>query len=167
MNERDKEEAWEKYKIKYNIDYATGIDAIGMEEQQTIKIDLYNGIDIGWQARAEIAEKREEELIRERDLAIAHDRQAYPTQWAYDQAFKVLNEYKKENTELKEKVRTLSVEGGHVAWERDDLKKLLNETEKIFTHIMMLDAQDRLEDISGQKIHEAIRNIHKALEDKG
>lgn len=30
------------------------------------------------------------ELIRERDLAVAHDRQPYPTQWAYDQAVAAL-----------------------------------------------------------------------------
>lgn len=36
---------------------------------------------------AEIAE-----LTRERDLAITHDRQPYPTAWAYEQACKALHE---------------------------------------------------------------------------
>ena len=32
------------------------------------------------------------ELTRERDLAITHDRQPYPTAWAYEQACKALHE---------------------------------------------------------------------------
>lgn len=32
-----------------------------------------------------------ERLTEERDLAVAHDRQPYPTQWAYDQACKALH----------------------------------------------------------------------------
>jgi hypothetical protein len=37
-----------------------------------------------------IADTEQAELRRERDLAIAHDRQPYPTAWAYEQACKAL-----------------------------------------------------------------------------
>lgn len=37
-----------------------------------------------------IADAEQAELRRERDLAIAHDRQPYPTAWAYEQACKAL-----------------------------------------------------------------------------
>lgn len=38
-----------------------------------------------------VADTEQAELRRERDLAIAHDRQPYPTAWAYEQACKALN----------------------------------------------------------------------------
>lgn len=38
-----------------------------------------------------IADAEQTELRRERDLAIAHDRQPYPTAWAYEQACKALH----------------------------------------------------------------------------
>jgi hypothetical protein len=36
-------------------------------------------------------------LERERDLAIAHDTQPYPTAWAYEQACKALEKMRQEN----------------------------------------------------------------------
>lgn len=48
--------------------------------------------------RASVTLKRlraeRDEARRERDLAIAHDRQPYPTQWAYDQACKALRKHR-------------------------------------------------------------------------
>lgn len=40
------------------------------------------------------AEQDRDEARRERDLAVAHDRQPYPTQWAYDQACKALEKHR-------------------------------------------------------------------------
>jgi hypothetical protein len=37
------------------------------------------------------AHRQQTELRRDRDLAIAHDRQPYPTAWAYEQACKALH----------------------------------------------------------------------------
>jgi hypothetical protein len=39
-----------------------------------------------------VRDRRMEQLRHERDLAVAHDRQPYPTQWAYDQACAALRE---------------------------------------------------------------------------
>jgi len=39
-------------------------------------------------------DKRIVELEAERDLAVAHDRQPYPTQWAYDQACKAIEKHR-------------------------------------------------------------------------
>lgn len=50
---------------------------------------------------------RDEELAKlreERELAIAHDRQPYPTAWAYEQACKALNEWR-ERAETAERDR--------------------------------------------------------------
>ena len=41
------------------------------------------------------------ELTRERDLAITHDRQPYPTAWAYEQACKALHERDEEIDRLR------------------------------------------------------------------
>lgn len=48
-----------------------------------------------------VADAEQTELRRERDLAIAHDRQPYPTAWAYEQACKAL----RRKTEAIERVR--------------------------------------------------------------
>jgi hypothetical protein len=40
-----------------------------------------------------VADAEQTELRRERDLAIAHDRQPYPTAWAYEQACKARNKH--------------------------------------------------------------------------
>jgi hypothetical protein len=50
-----------------------------------------------------IADAEQAELRRERDLAIAHDRQPYPTAWAYEQACAALNR----KTEQIERVRSV------------------------------------------------------------
>ncbi|MEU9470470.1 hypothetical protein AB0D78_28400 [Streptomyces avermitilis] len=50
-----------------------------------------------------IADAEQAELRRERDLAIAHDRQPYPTAWAYEQACKAL----RRKTEAIERVRSV------------------------------------------------------------
>ncbi|WP_329336155.1 hypothetical protein OG252_13270 [Streptomyces sp. NBC_01352] len=49
------------------------------------------------------ADAEQAELHRERDLAIAHDRQPYPTAWAYEQACKALHR----KTEAIERVRAV------------------------------------------------------------
>jgi hypothetical protein len=41
-----------------------------------------------------VADAEQAELRRERDLAIAHDRQPYPTAWAYEQACKALRTHR-------------------------------------------------------------------------
>jgi hypothetical protein len=56
-----------------------------------------------WRADAEadadavmaVRDRRLEQLTRARDLAIAHDRQPYPTAWAYEQACKALETHRK------------------------------------------------------------------------
>jgi hypothetical protein len=40
------------------------------------------------------ADREMEQLRRDRDLAIAHDRQPYPTAWAYEQACKALHKHR-------------------------------------------------------------------------
>jgi hypothetical protein len=42
-----------------------------------------------------VRDRRMEQLRRERDLAVAHDRQPYPTAWAYEQACKALETHRK------------------------------------------------------------------------
>lgn len=64
------------------------------------------------------------ELIRERDLAIAHDRQPYPTQWAYDQAVAAL-EAQRQRAERAEALVPPDV-GDPVVVSRADLVAYLN-----------------------------------------
>jgi hypothetical protein len=45
------------------------------------------------EAAIAVADAEQAELRRERDLAIAHDRQPYPTAWAYEQACKALRKH--------------------------------------------------------------------------
>lgn len=52
------------------------------------------------------------ELRRERDLAIAHDRQPYPTAWAYEQACKAL----RRKTEAIERVRAVHQPADDWSW---------------------------------------------------
>jgi hypothetical protein len=42
----------------------------------------------------DVADAEQAELRRERDLAIAHDRQPYPTAWAYEQACKAREKHR-------------------------------------------------------------------------
>lgn len=49
-------------------------------------------------------QSRIKELERERDLAVAHDRQPYPTAWAYEQACKTIEKYKQQNEAMKKVV---------------------------------------------------------------
>ena len=49
------------------------------------------------------ADAEQAELRRERDLAIAHDRQPYPTAWAYEQACKAL----RRKTDVLDQVRAM------------------------------------------------------------
>ena len=60
-------------------------------------------LGVGEEPRTEAEELREEverlraetvRLTEERDLAVAHDRQPYPTQWAYDQACTALEKHR-------------------------------------------------------------------------
>lgn len=55
----------------------------------------YEGDEVDYRRRAAaaitVADAEQAELRRERDLAITHDRQPYPTAWAYEQACKALN----------------------------------------------------------------------------
>lgn len=54
------------------------------------------------------AHQRAEAAERERDLAIAHDRQPYPTAWAYEQVCKARNEW--ESRALAAEARLAAVE---------------------------------------------------------
>lgn len=45
-----------------------------------------------WQDQTEAAEAEMDRLMTERDLAVAHDTQPYPTAWAYEQACKALED---------------------------------------------------------------------------
>ncbi|RPE40234.1 hypothetical protein EDD90_3270 [Streptomyces sp. Ag109_O5-1] len=56
-----------------------------------------------------VADAEQAELRRDRDLAIAHDRQPYPTAWAYEQACKAL----RRKTEAIERVRALHAPDGN------------------------------------------------------
>lgn len=46
-------------------------------------------------------------LIRERDLAVAHDRQPYPTAWAYEQACRVRDETREKAEAMAKAVEAL------------------------------------------------------------
>jgi hypothetical protein len=56
--------------------------------------------------RTEVDQLRGEnaQLTRERDLAIAHDTQPYPTAWAYEQACRVMHEVKAERDALQARI---------------------------------------------------------------
>lgn len=56
-----------------------------------------------------VADAEQAELRRERDLAIAHDRQPYPTAWAYEQACAALHR----KTDAIERVRQLCADPVH------------------------------------------------------
>ena len=47
-------------------------------------------------------------LREERDLAIAHDRQPYPTAWSYEQVCTALNAAKSENERLMEALKQIA-----------------------------------------------------------
>jgi hypothetical protein len=51
------------------------------------RIEAWRAIAIGYEAEIE-------RLTRERDLAVAHDRQPYPTAWAYEQACRVRDRFR-------------------------------------------------------------------------
>ncbi|MER5750663.1 hypothetical protein [Streptomyces sp. NPDC002088] len=61
-----------------------------------------------------VADAEQAELRRERDLAIAHDRQPYPTAWAYEQACKALHR----KTDLLDRVRAVAE-----AWARPTMSE--------------------------------------------
>lgn len=50
-------------------------------------------------------------VLRERDLALAHDTQPYPTAWAYDQACKALEAERERNRKLSDELKKLKVSG--------------------------------------------------------
>lgn len=57
--------------------------------------------------RSDIAKQREKELKRERDLAIAHDRQPYPTAEAYEKVCEVLHKREAELAEVEQREKQL------------------------------------------------------------
>ncbi|WP_217235429.1 hypothetical protein [Streptomyces sp. AC555_RSS877] len=73
--------------------YATPLFAImrqnGWDGEHTEQVD--REMDLVLDAVLAVADAEQAELRRERDLAIAHDRQPYPTAWAYEQACKALH----------------------------------------------------------------------------
>lgn len=72
--------------------------------------------------RVTILEAERDDALRQRDLAVAHDRQPYPTAWAYERACDVMHEAK-ERAELAEaKVR--AVERLH-CWTNEDGKRFV------------------------------------------
>lgn len=56
-----------------------------------------------------VADAEQVELRRERDLAIAHDRQPYPTAWAYEQACAALRTHRSRADALEQEVRRLGL----------------------------------------------------------
>lgn len=59
-----------------------------------------------------------EKALQERDEAIAHDRQPYPTAWAYEQACKALENAKAQVEQLtyeRDRARMMSGASGHLA----------------------------------------------------
>lgn len=76
----------------------------------------YEGDEVDYRRRSDaaivVADAEQAELRRERDLAIAHDRQPYPTAWAYEQACKAL----RRKTEAIEKTRALHQPAADWSW---------------------------------------------------
>lgn len=70
--------------------------------------------------RTEVDQLRGEnaQLTRERDLAIAHDTQPYPTAWAYEQACRVMHEAKAERD-------AAEARAARAEQERDELRRVL------------------------------------------
>lgn len=58
-------------------------------------------------------------LIMERDLAIAHDRQPYPTANAYEQACKALDKYRERHAKLKKALLKIYDPLIYHHWEED------------------------------------------------
>lgn len=72
-------------------------------------------------------------LTRERDLAIAHDRQPYPTAWAYEQACTALHAHRDRATVLREKVTALRDDVAGITGARyiaDSLTSILDQTKE-------------------------------------
>ncbi len=74
-------------------------------DPKRMKEDLERARAIADQAQAALAA-----CEQERDLAIAHDRQPYPTAWAYEQACKALESTKQQLAQAQERVRELERE---------------------------------------------------------
>ena len=70
-------------------------------------LDHYNGTS-GQLDRVRELETALRERTRERDLAVEHDRQPYPTAWAYEQACRVLNERTAERDLLQARIDTIA-----------------------------------------------------------
>jgi hypothetical protein len=56
--------------------------------------DPWEALDDALAAVLPVLRQRAEQAERERDLAVAHDRQPYPTAWAYEQACKALDKHR-------------------------------------------------------------------------
>lgn len=66
--------------------YAEALASTNMLDETDLEFTLYQVMAIRDEEMAKLRE--------ERDLAIAHDRQPYPTAWAYEQACKALNAWR-------------------------------------------------------------------------
>ena len=90
---------------------------------------LLEDLDVADELRAVLAE-----AVRERDLAIAHDRQPYPTAWAYEQACRALEEHRQraDKAEAERDTAVATVEKAladakTIAAERDEARDRLRE----------------------------------------
>ncbi|MFE0353631.1 hypothetical protein ACFW2I_09065 [Streptomyces nigra] len=105
---------------------AKGYAALGMTK--TLLVD--SAPEEAWNPAAPVLDAviaELEQLRRERDLAIAHDRQPYPTAWAYEQACKAL----RRKTDVLDRVREYLERHEHrVAVSPLDVLALLDEAQQ-------------------------------------
>lgn len=105
---------------------AKGYAALGMTK--TLLVD--SAPEEAWNPAAPVLDAviaELEQLRRERDLAIAHDRQSYPTAWAYEQACKAL----RRKTDVLDRVREYLERHEHrVAVSPLDVLALLDEAQQ-------------------------------------
>jgi len=87
--------------IAGNIYYRDKVDKL-VEENNILNEKLSNATMSYMDLRIEL-----EAVKKERDLAILHDSQPYPTPWAYEQVCEAKNKYEKELKESKDKVEEL------------------------------------------------------------
>jgi septal ring factor EnvC (AmiA/AmiB activator) len=98
-------------------------------------VDFNHLVDLAHDLVAELAETR-----RERDLAVAHDRQPYPTQDAYDAACRALEKHRQranaaeaERDDYRDRLKATDAAWAKLATERDALRaqvaSLLDELE--------------------------------------
>lgn len=102
----------------------TDFDALRAHVERGGPLTSYDGKDM-------FAEM--DRLRKERDDAIAHDRQPYPTAWAYEQVCKALHAAEAEVRRLTEEVRM-----AHLDWQNDGR---CHERDRIDAQVRALESQ--------------------------